>query len=98
MTRDLIVAVKEQQEQGVAPQEGKHSLLELKSAPLAAVLESNRETLIRQNMVEDGKSREEAEKEVAGIFLLLKHLTQLKFEAETKADQSRVSIALKYEL
>ena len=49
-------------------------------------------------MVEDGKSREEAEKEVAGIFLLLKHLTQLKFEAETKADQSRVSIALKYEL
>ncbi len=98
LTRDLIDALKEQQEKGVAPQEGKHSLFELKSAPLAAVLESNRETLIRQNMVEDGKSREEAEKEVAGIFLLLKHLTQLKFEAETKADQSRVSIALKYEL
>jgi len=98
LTRDLIEALKDQQEKGVAPQDGKHSLLELKSAPLAAVLDSNREALIRQNMVEDGKSREEAEQEVAGIFLLLKHLTQLKFEAETQADQSRVSIQLKYEL
>ena len=98
LARDLIDALKEQQEKGVVPQDGKHSLLELKSAPLAAVLDSNREALIRQNMVEDGKSREEAEQEVAGIFLLLKHLTQLKFEAETQADQSRVSIHLKYEL
>ena len=40
---------------GRGPESGQHSLVMVKSGPLAAVLESNREALIRQNMVEDGK-------------------------------------------
>ena len=82
----------------MAPTSGQHSLVTVKSGPLAAVLESNRETLIRQNMVEDGKSREAAEQEVAGLFLVIKYLTELQVAAGTQADRSEMSIKLNYEL
>ncbi|MHB0960148.1 MAG: hypothetical protein ACYC0X_20980 [Pirellulaceae bacterium] len=98
LARDLIDAIKLQQTEGVAPVSGQHSLVTLKSGPLASVLDSNREMLIRQNMVEDGKSREAAEQEVAGLFLVMKYLTELQFAAGTGADRSEVSIKLNYEL
>ncbi len=98
LARDLIDAIKLQQAEGVVPTSGQHSLVTVKSGPLAAVLESNRETLIHQNMVEDGKSREAAEQEVAGLFLIMKHLTQLQVAAGTQAARSEMSIKLNYEL
>jgi hypothetical protein len=98
LARDLIDAIKQQQADGAAPTAGQHSLLTVKSGPLAAVLESNRETLIRQAMVGDGKSREAAEQGIAGLFLALKHLTELQVSAGTQADRSELSIKLNYEL
>ncbi|MHB8973851.1 MAG: hypothetical protein ACYC3X_18100 [Pirellulaceae bacterium] len=95
---DLIDAIKQQQAGGAAPTAGQHSLVTVKSGPLAAVLESNRETLIRQSMVGDGKSREAAEQGIAGIFLALKHLTELQISAGTQADRSELSFKLNYEL
>ena len=97
-TRDLIDALKQEREQGVAPVGGQHSLAMVKSGPLASVLESNREALIRQNMVEDGKTREEAEQEVNGMFLVLKYVTDLQIEAGTQADRSNMTVKIKYEL
>jgi hypothetical protein len=98
LARDLIDAIKLQQAEGAVPSTGQHSLVTVQSGPLAAVLESNRETLIHQNMVEDGKSREAAEQEVAGLFLVMKYLTQLQVTAGTQADRSEMSIKLNYEL
>ena len=57
LARDLIDALGKEAEQGVKPMAGKHSLVTMKSAPLASILNANREAMIRQTMVEDGKSR-----------------------------------------
>jgi hypothetical protein len=98
LTRDLIDALKQEREQGVPPTTGQHSLAMVKSGPLASLLEANREALIHQNMVEDGKTREQAEQEVAGMLLALKYVTDLQIQAGTQADRSEMTVKIKYEL
>jgi hypothetical protein len=98
LVRDLIDALKQERDQGVAPITGQHSMAMVKSGPLASLLEANREALIRQNMVKDGKTREQAEQEVAGMLLVLKHVTDLRIEAGTQADRSNMTVKIKYEL
>jgi hypothetical protein len=98
LARDLIDALQQQREQGAVPLEGRHSLAMVKSAPLAAVLEANRDAMIRQNMVEKGTSRAEAEQGVAAMFKALQHLTQLEIAAGTQADRAEVTIQLRYDL
>jgi hypothetical protein len=98
LTRDLIDAVKQQRDQGVAPLAGRHSLFQITSGPLASILASNREALIRQNMVEHGRTHEEAEQEIGGLFLALKHVTSLEFDAGTRDDRSDLSVKFTYDL
>ena len=98
LARDLIDALKQQCQEGVTPVAGQHSLAMVKSGPLASILESNREALIRQNMVEDGKTREEAEQEVAGMMMVLKYVTDLQIEAGAREDRSDLTVKIKYEL
>ncbi len=98
LVRDLIDALQQQREQTVGPVSGRHTLAMVQSGPLAAVLAANRETLVRQNMVEDGKTREEAEQEVAGLLLALKHLTDLQIEAGTQGDRPEMTIRISYDL
>jgi len=98
LTRDLIDALKQEREQGEAPVAGKHSLASIKSGPLASILSANREALVRQNMVEDGKTREEAEQEVNGLLLVLKYVTDLQIEAGTQPDRADLTVTVKYDL
>ena len=98
LVRDLIDALRQEREQGVAPISGQHSLAMVKSGPLASILESNREALVRQSMVDDGKTREEAEQGVAALFLVLKYVTDLQIEAGTQADRSNMTVKIKYDL
>jgi hypothetical protein len=98
LARDLIDALRQEREQAAAPVDGQHSLVTVKSAPLTSVLEANREALIRQNMVEHGVSREEAEQSVGGLFTALKYLTDLEVAAGTRDDRSELTIRLQYAL
>ncbi len=69
LARDLIDALgREADTSSGAPPAGTHTLLELDGPQLASILESNRESLVRNNMVEEGKTREEAS---SGIYLML---------------------------
>ncbi|MCU0962726.1 MAG: DUF3352 domain-containing protein [Pirellulaceae bacterium] len=98
LARDLIDALQREREQAVPPVDGQHSLVKVQSAPLAAVLEANREALIRQNMMENGASREEAEQSVGGLFLVLQYVTGLEMAAGTREDRSEMTIQLQYAL
>jgi len=73
-------------------------LFQITSGPLASILASNREALIRQNMVEHGRTHEEAEQEIGGLFLALKHVTSLEFDAGTRDDRSDLSVKFTYDL
>ncbi len=54
-----------------APPAGANTAVHADLKELRAILEDNRRQLIAQNMLEKGQTREEAEKELAGLFSLL---------------------------
>jgi hypothetical protein len=69
LARDLMDALaRETGPAAGAPPAGTHSLFEIDGPQLASILESNREALVRNNMVEEGKTREEA---ATGVELMM---------------------------
>jgi len=68
LARDLIDSANGEIERQVEPLAQIHSLVEVDGIQLASILEANRHTLVRGDMVEKGRTQEEAE---AGIDLLI---------------------------
>ncbi|MFH1265531.1 MAG: hypothetical protein ABIK89_07355, partial [Planctomycetota bacterium] len=61
LTRNLIDAIKKEVADAVKPLAEVHSLAEVDVRQLAGILGANREGMVRNNMVEEGKTKEEAE-------------------------------------
>jgi hypothetical protein len=61
---------------------------------LRSILHDNREQLIAQNMLEKGHSREEAEKEIGGLLMLLSWLgdARLRLAREEGALRAELSV------
>ncbi len=94
LTRDLIEALKREAAAGPTAVAGKHSLVELNGDALAALLGANRESLIRQNMVEKGHTREQAEGEVGMLLAIVDAIAHVKIAAGDDA-ASQLSVELK---
>jgi len=82
IVRQLIDGLK----QGKTATTGDNASLALESASLAAILEDNRELLITQNMLSEGRSRQEAEQAIATFFQIVRLLdrAQVRLVADTK--------------
>ncbi len=72
ITRDLIDALKREQNEEPAALAGVHTVLDVDADKLAALLRANRATLVTQNMVEKGHTQAEAEQEIDILFTLMK--------------------------
>jgi hypothetical protein len=96
LARDLIDAIKKESQQQAKPVAGKHSLAMMESAPLTAILAANREAMIRQGMVEDGKSREQSEKDTDGLLTVMKYLRGLRFDAGADGNRNKLTVTLEY--
>ncbi len=86
LARDLIEAVQAEATAGPASLPGVHSQLEVTGPALAALLQANRETLIHQNMVEQGHNRLEAETEIERMLAVFTRIVQLKMTARTSGN------------
>ena len=86
LARDLIEAVQAEATAGPASLPGVHSQLEVTGPALAALLQANRETLIHQNMVEQGHTRLEAETEIERMLAIFTRIVQLKMTARTSGN------------
>jgi acyl-CoA reductase-like NAD-dependent aldehyde dehydrogenase len=95
---DLIDALQKQTAESVKALAETHSLIEVDAARLAAVLEANRETLVRQNMVEKGKSQEQAEGEWDFIMSMFRYLGRAKLDVSNPAGQPRASLEVDFNL
>lgn len=71
LARDLIDALAQEAAQEPAPRLEANTLVEMAGAQLASILASNRETLIRNNMVEKGNARADAEGEIDLLLTLV---------------------------
>ena len=97
LARDLIDALKKETSETLAGIEQIHSLAEVDGTNLAAILKVNREQLVRNNMLEEGNSRDQAETAIDTLLAIVGHLGQTKFEIrnESGATQARFVIELK---
>jgi hypothetical protein len=95
LTRDLIAAVKAEAASRPAPLPNVHTLVEVDNAQLASALSANREHFIRQNMVEKGNAREQAEAQTDILIAVLRHLGQADLRIGFQKGQARAHLRLR---
>ena len=98
LTCDLIDAVKKQTAEHVKDLAGVHSVVELDGSQLASILAANRENMIRQNMVEKGNTRQQAETEMDMLRTLVGYLGQAKLEAGEHEGRATLKLTVKLNL
>lgn len=96
---DLIEALQKELNQSPTgqpvPLRGVHSLVEVRASQIASLLRTNREALIRQNMVEKGNSRQQAENEVDMFINLLSLLQHLQLQLAALPDGAQATLQAK---
>lgn len=95
ITKDLIDALKKEAAGALKPLAGVDSLVEVDASAIASILQVNREPLVRNNMVEKGKTQEEAEAEMGVLIEILKRLGQAKLEIGSKQGLTQAELELK---
>jgi hypothetical protein len=97
LARDLIDALQQEAKEGAAPVAGNHSIAQLNGSSLASIVQANRETLIRQNMVEKGHSREQAEAEIGMLAAVVGSIGRVQIAAGGEQAE-RLTIELELDL
>jgi hypothetical protein len=92
LARDLIDAMQKEAKAGAKPVAGLHSEVHMNGAQLASILEANRDALIRQNMVSDGNTREQAEAQIGLILKIANSLRQVKFSGGSHEGGSHATL------
>jgi hypothetical protein len=98
LLKDLIDTLQSERENQTKPVPGLHSLVTLRAESLASILSANRETLVRQRMVDEGKSRDDAAQDISMLLTVLDYFRELRISAGTVANGSTMAIELGYEL
>ena len=94
LTRDLIDAAKQEIAATVEPLAAVHSSVQIDGRHLASILGANRAHLVRQNMVSDGNTQEQAETEIDVLLTVAEYLGNLKLDVGTRDGNTRASIEL----
>lgn len=77
---------------------GVHSAVELRFSQIASLLRTNREALVRQNMVEKGHTRQEAENEIDMLTMLLNAVESLKLQIGTRPEGTQATLEVKVQI
>lgn len=96
LTRDLIDQIAKQGD--VTAVADTHSLVELEGPQLADILHTNFDAIVRNNMVEKGNTRDQAEQEQKTLIAVLQHIRNLSINAGSKDGGSQVTLVLDFEL
>ncbi len=95
LARDLMDALKRESAEPVKPLAQVHTLVELDAVQLASILRANRENLVRQNMVNDGNTREQAEIQMDSVMTALEYLGQAKLEGQIRDGRAHAVLELR---
>ena len=94
LAKDLIDALQKEKADATKPLPGVHSMMELDATQLASILEANWDALVRNNMVEEGNTREKAEADLGGMMLILKYVGNFELMSGVSKGQSRTRLQL----
>jgi len=99
---DLIDALEKELKQtpdGRPPQTaGVHSLVELRGSQIGGLLRVNREALVRQNMVEKGNTRQQAEQEIDLLTTALSLVENLRLQIAAQTEGTQATLEAKFQI
>ena len=98
LARDLIDALNLEGETAVKPLAETDSLIEIEGGRLAAVLQANRETLIRGDMVKKGNTREQSETGIDMLLTLVEFVENVKLSIGAHGSLSRAMLKVTLDL
>lgn len=98
LTKDLIDALKKEMAETVKPLAAAHSLLEVNVAQVASILGANRDNLVRQNMLNEGSTKEQAETQIDLLLTIIKYLGQATLNVGTSDGRPQATLELKPDL
>jgi hypothetical protein len=98
LAKDLIDALKKETAQSVRAIAQAHSLIEVDGAQLAAILKANRGAMVRQSMVEKGKTQQQAESELDILVDLLGRVARAKLDVGTADGRPEARLDVKLDL
>jgi hypothetical protein len=98
LARDLITAVSRENQASTGPLAGAHSLARLDGTALASILKTNYQTLVRQNMVNDGKTAVEAEATIDLFVALAQFVKCVDLSIGMEQGQTQARLELKLNL
>ena len=94
LARDLIDATKKEFAATIEPLAAVHSSVRLDGRRLASILGTNREQLVRHNMIEEGNTQEEAETEIDLLMTLVQYLGSVKLDVGSRDGNTQASLEL----
>jgi hypothetical protein len=94
LARDLIDALGREASQTVTPVARMHSVLELNGAQATSILQANRETLVRNDMVKKGKSQQEAETGIDMFISLMRLVDEVKLNIGTQGELTQAQLRM----
>jgi hypothetical protein len=92
----LIDAVKKAPSTPAGPSSGANSLMEIEGSALSAILEANREPMVRKNMVDKGDSREKAENDIGVLLAALGHLDHATLTLRRDAGRPQAQLEIRF--
>ncbi len=98
LARDIVDALDREIERTVKPLAQTHSLLELEGVQLASILQANRQTLIRGDMVNKGNTQEESEAQIDLWITLAKFFEGIKLSIGMNEGITEVGLEIKLNL
>jgi hypothetical protein len=98
LARDIVDALGREIERTVKPLAQTHSLVELEGVQLASILQANRQTLVRGDMVKKGSTHEEAEGGIDMLITMAKFLESLKLSLGMHEGTTEASLEMKLNL
>jgi len=98
LAEDIMDALSKKAPPLAKPPAGTHSLIEIDGAQLASILGANRENLIRNNMVDKGNARKQAETEINTLLSVVKHVSRVTLTFGADKGRSKISLQVQFSL
>ncbi len=95
LAQDLIDALDQEVEISVEPLSGVHSSVEIDGGQLASILEANRQTLVRGDMIKKGSTQEEAETGISMLITLVNLVDNIKLSIGTHEGLTQANLKIK---
>jgi hypothetical protein len=98
LARDLVDALSREADQSVKPLAGTHSLVEIEGGQLASILQANRQTLVRGDMIKKGNTQEQSEAGIDLLIALARFCKHLKLSIGMQEGLTEASLEMKLNL